>query len=926
MKNLITMVTRTVMLTEFSTVSVQRLLTYLYTGNLDLPDQTSALTELHKLIVKYQLMDSLPGNIKHRIIQSTMQSGNKAQTGRPLPSGVISTPLPQSEGKISVGAQIQKPDTHDEVNSGANNQTQPSQLRGEENTEKGLVREKVILDASLLSIQPPIVVKYPAKGKQIQKPSGTAASLNNNLQLTSTQQIQKPREPTTNLDHNLPLTQQTQANPSPSFVPGGIRIPNGVVYVKQVSNISPIEPTEEPKTSRWRSILPVTSKAIISHSGHADNGNVIKVAYNRNEIKQGIESNEVRNAESPRSLKGNFNVGGTQMVPPMSQTTKIGNTAHLKENLNVGGTQMVLNQPNEGEQIPQANHNDTEGNPHLKENYVAGTHKFMNKPTDGRQITQANHNEVKFPAQKKQANISQHGSLVIAGNHVKGRCVIKRLQDGTIVITTSSNDNTYGKETWDIKPEMRATEETEDMKFEEIENDDLRECDLELNNALFTGEQSQPDSLQELVSHSAIASDCPLPSDFPEVASKVIDINGQFCTSDNDDETEWLDVQPDTISLEKDETKANEYFPNKDRKADSNQPKNVYIYMDEHENEMIPTVQRNENIDLNNTDIFPHEHEGHVEEGMKTLHNENIDNTPKIEGVDICPGPEVSTTEKTVIEEINFDGNCRESDTQEEIPVDSIQIPLPSGVVQIPSGQIKEEQFGTGSMSFYQDIIFREHDYAKPGDDVLNNYFKEETYVSGNEVCMKIEAPLTTESGIIKDESDNVGNTEDIERRDSVVGLECFKFSKTKNIKEMPVRRQKKKSTSKKRIIKKRNKTWGVQRSKNLHKERENVENNEDIDSKVSSVGLECFKFSKIENIPLSIRRREKNSKAKERTIEIRDKTSNKMHYFCRICLHHSKSRGSLYGHLQRRHDIQECSICEGGLYSSSSHWRSTCL
>ncbi len=57
------------MLNTFTTDSVQSMITYLYTGKVDLPAKltTEAVLDIEKLLAKCDMLESLPNKIKHTL-------------------------------------------------------------------------------------------------------------------------------------------------------------------------------------------------------------------------------------------------------------------------------------------------------------------------------------------------------------------------------------------------------------------------------------------------------------------------------------------------------------------------------------------------------------------------------------------------------------------------------------------------------------------------------------------------------------------------------------------------------------------------------------------------------------------------------------------------------------------------------------------
>ncbi len=83
------------LLTEFTTETVQRFITYLYTGKLSIPGHPRSVLELSKLLDKYELKESLPDSIVQKITGPTQYDMNHtvpSEFNYPLPSGVMQVP------------------------------------------------------------------------------------------------------------------------------------------------------------------------------------------------------------------------------------------------------------------------------------------------------------------------------------------------------------------------------------------------------------------------------------------------------------------------------------------------------------------------------------------------------------------------------------------------------------------------------------------------------------------------------------------------------------------------------------------------------------------------------------------------------------------------------------------------------------------
>ncbi len=91
------------MLNEFTMETVQRMITFLYTGKLSIPEQHGAALDLDKLIDKYELKDSLPDSIVQRFAE--LQQND---TTCSVPYGLI-CPLPPVVIRTPTGViQVQK--------------------------------------------------------------------------------------------------------------------------------------------------------------------------------------------------------------------------------------------------------------------------------------------------------------------------------------------------------------------------------------------------------------------------------------------------------------------------------------------------------------------------------------------------------------------------------------------------------------------------------------------------------------------------------------------------------------------------------------------------------------------------------------------------------------------------------------------------
>ena len=102
-------VPQTFMLNKFTTDSVQRMITYLYTGKVHLPVRhtAAAVLEFEKLLAKYEMLESLPNKMKEtlshvkqmikELTQPNPKKKSEAQSvpisDYPLPCGVIQVPF-----------------------------------------------------------------------------------------------------------------------------------------------------------------------------------------------------------------------------------------------------------------------------------------------------------------------------------------------------------------------------------------------------------------------------------------------------------------------------------------------------------------------------------------------------------------------------------------------------------------------------------------------------------------------------------------------------------------------------------------------------------------------------------------------------------------------------------------------------------------
>ena len=60
-----------------------------------------------------------------------------------------------------------------------------------------------------------------------------------------------------------------------------------------------------------------------------------------------------------------------------------------------------------------------------------------------------------------------------------------------------------------------------------------------------------------------------------------------------------------------------------------------------------------------------------------------------------------------------------------------------------------------------------------------------------------------------------------------------------------------------------------------------------------------------------------KTKKDQGRILEIEDKTSKRVQYFCSVCFLHFKTKSMIISHLRVSHKLTQCKICEDGLYRS---------